>query len=480
MSTDVLARDVRRIAWPAIVSSLLQTLVFVVDRVMLGHHGAASLAGMQIAGPLEWSIFSVVSAFEVGTLARVGLHVGAGRKKEARRVAVVSLAIALVSGVALALATPLVLRAVSATAPLSSPDAVREATRYLGVMLPASPVVFVSTAAIAVFQGRGDTRTPLVVGGLVNVLHVAQNRVLVLGALGVPALGALGAGLSTALSFTLQSAVLLVLLRKKLREDDPDASLFEGLRGEVRPLVRVGGPAFGERVVYHVGYLGYAGMVALLGDTAMAANQALISVESVCFLSADGFGIAAAALVAQRLGRGEPEEGARAARIATTYAVLTLTALGALSFLARGLVLPAFCDDPKVLAAGLATMPVLVLAQPFMAVGVVRAQALRGAGATGKALGVSLVGALVVRLAATWAFAYGLGLGLVGIWLGSTVDWIVRTALFAFVRLPRAKAKKPLGSDDLGAPLGEERLEPGSPAPHAEERAPVDREGRAE
>ena len=64
-----LAREVRRLAIPAILHSLLQTLVFVVDRVMLGRHGESSLAAMQIGGALEWSIWSVFSAFEVGTIA---------------------------------------------------------------------------------------------------------------------------------------------------------------------------------------------------------------------------------------------------------------------------------------------------------------------------------------------------------------------------------------------------------------------------
>ena len=70
------AREVFLLAMPAIASSLLRTLVFVVDRVMLGHHSPASLAAMQLAGPVEWSVLSIFLAFEVGTLARVGNLVG--------------------------------------------------------------------------------------------------------------------------------------------------------------------------------------------------------------------------------------------------------------------------------------------------------------------------------------------------------------------------------------------------------------------
>jgi len=81
------------------------------------------------------------------------------------------------------------------------------------------------------------------------------------------------------------------------------------------------------------------------------------------------------------------------------------------------------------MAAGVGAMPVLALAQPAMALGTVYASALRGVGKTRPVLGVSLLGAFAVRIAATWFFAYGMKLGLVGIWLGSTTDWIVRTLL---------------------------------------------------
>lgn len=444
MKDATIAREVRALAWPAIVGSLLQTLVFVVDRVMLGRHGHASLAGMQIAGPLEWSIFSVVSAFEVGALARVGRHVGAGKLDAARKATVLSLLIAFVAGVLLAVATPAVLALVRASAPRSSEAAIAEGTAYLAIMLPASPAVFVATAAIAVLQGRGDTRTPLVVSGIANVLHVALNTVLVLGAFGFPAMGARGAAISTAITFLLQAIVLSWVLSRRIAGEVPEARLFADVRVELDPLVRLGLPAFGERVLYHVGYLGYSAMVAQLGDEAMAANQALISIESVCFLSADGFAIAAAAVVAQHLGRGEHDAAAEGAKVATTYSVATLTTLGVLAWLARAALFPVFTKEPSVVALGLATMPILALAQPFMGNAVVRAQALRGAGATGRALGVTLIGAVLVRLAATYAFAFVLGLGLVGVWLGSTVDWIVRTVLFRWVSLPKEKVDEPV------------------------------------
>lgn len=424
----------RRLALPAILNSLLLTLVVVVDRIMLGHHAGSSLAAMQIAAPVEWTAWSLFTSFQVGTLARVGRFVGRGDLPRAAVTARVSLGMAVVLGTAVAALTPWVLDATAWASPRASREVIGSAHAYLAITLASSPAVVVGATAIATLQAAGDTRTPLIIGIAVNVVHVALNRVLILGAFGVPALGPRGCGISTAVTFTLQAlaAVAVLVWRPRPVTLRGPASDWVHLQHEGRAIARIAFPAFLERLLYHAGYLVYVAIIALLGDAPMAANQALMSIESICYLSADGFGIAAAALVAQSLGRGDAPGSERLARRAAEYAVLMLTTLGVVAYVLRRPLLAAFSSDPAVLAHGLRTIPVLVLAQPFMAMSLVFGQSLRGAGDTRGALGVAVTGALVVRIACTWLFALKLGMGLPGVWLGSTCDWAVRSALLVF------------------------------------------------
>jgi len=107
---------------------------------MLGAHSEASLAAMQLGGALEWSVWSVFAAFEVGTIARVGRHVGAKEPALARRAALISLALAGGIGTLLTLLTPFVLAALPRIAPNASPASIAEAQGYLSVAFAASPI----------------------------------------------------------------------------------------------------------------------------------------------------------------------------------------------------------------------------------------------------------------------------------------------------------------------------------------------------
>ena len=410
---------------PAIAHSLLQTLVFVVDRAMLGHHDSSSLAAMQIAGPVEWSVWSIFLAFEVGTVATIGRLVGEKDRAGARSALLVSLAYAALAGTVVALLTPLLLAALPLTASRASEDVLVGARSYLVVTLGASPAIFVSSVATASLQAGGNTRAPLAIAIVVNVLHVAANYLL------IPVLGMRGCAISTAGTFALEAVLGLLVLSRvgipvSLRSQDPPKA---DARARLDDIVRVGWPSLLERVLYHAGFLGYVAIIGRLGDVVMAGNQALISVESICFMSADGFGIAAASVVAQKLGARSPADAQRATRIAARDAALLLTAFGVIVLALRRFILPVFAKDAAVVEVGLSAVPILALAQPFMGTAIVTGQALRGAGRTRTALLISLVGAVCVRLACTWLFAIELGLGLPGVWLGSTCDWIVRAAL---------------------------------------------------
>ena len=423
-----------RIAGPAIAQSLLQTLVFLVDRAMLGYHASSSLAAMQIAGPYVWTLTGVMGALQIGAIAIVGraigrTHVGAtsDASASARGALLAALALGAVGALFAASTLELVLGLFSRT----SADVLDAARDYLGVALPALPLFLVAAMAAAVHQAAGDTRTPLAITALINVVHLALGAVLVFGCFGLPSLGARGAAIASVISVALEAVLLVMSLTRRDR-----AVTIRGRGGELAALARmarVAAPVVLERVAIHLGYFGYVWMIAALGGLAMAGNQTLVSIESVCFLSADGFGIAAAAVVAQRLGAGRPDEARRASLLAMRMAIALLSTLGNAFALLPTFLTHLFSPDPAVAALAAPSLIVTACAQPFMAAATVLGESMRGAGATRSTLAVSLVCGLGVRLAVTAFAAFTLDLGLTGVWIGSTVDWIARTVLFALL-----------------------------------------------
>ncbi len=423
-----------RLAIPLLAQSLLTTLVFFVDRMVLGRFSSDALASMHVSGPLVWSTYSVLSSFAVGTLAVVGRAYGAGDHAEVSAAARSSLALALGLGcVAAAILYP-VLPFVVAHIPEAGAGVRASVLAYMGAVLPSLPCILVLITASAVLQACGDARTPFLAAALGNVVNLALNLVLVFGLLGFPRLGALGAGIATSIAMALEAAFLVIALlvpggRVTLRGG------LSGTRSALQRVVRVARTVVLERIAQHTGFLSFVALIASFGDLAMAANQTLIAIESICFHSADAIGIAAASMVARRLGANAPDEAESAARWGVALACGVLGTCGIGFAIAPEMLVRAFSEDPAVIASAAPVLYVAAIAQPLMATGVVLGEAARGAGATKVALGVSLACGAGVRLLLAYFFARVCGLGLVGIWLGSTGDWLVRALLYgAFVR----------------------------------------------
>lgn len=429
-----LARELWALAWPAITHMLLVTLVFVAGRVMVGRHASADLAALQISGTLTWSAYAVFTAFSAGALAVVARSVGAGDHASAARAARTALLLALLVGLVVAVpirvANGALLRLLF---PKADPSVIAGASAYLHIVLPVLPLAFVEAIAAACLQGAGDTRTPLYVASAGNLVNFAAGFVLIFGRFGAPELGIRGAAAGNAATMAIEGIFLAAALLRRtsllpLRTTPFDRALD---RDALRRVLRVSVPAFAEKGVYHAGYTAFIAIVGLLGSLAMAADQALLAIEAICFLSADGFGIAAGAVVAQKLGAGRPAEAARAGAIASLMAIALLSTVGVIFLLAPRPLVAVFSSDPALVEMGAAALIIAAFAQPFMAYADVTGMALRGAGDTRTVLASTIACTLVVRLAATWLFAITLGLGLPGVWMGSTADWIARTVVLA-------------------------------------------------
>lgn len=444
-SAPLLRAEVLRLAWPAILTGLLGTAVFLCDRLMLARYDQQALASMQLQGPLLWSISSVFMATCTGAVALVARSVGAGDLDRARAVARATLRIAAVLGVviavlAIALLDPLVvvfgpedpaLRAMSAS--------------YLAITFAALPATFIATAGSLLLGGYGDTRTPLLAGLIANVTNIAINAVLIygvdVGGITIPAMGVRGAAIGTAIAFALEASFLLQRLGRRAHplctagwwrpSSNPAHAAAR------RDIVRLSLPAISERVLVHAGFLTYAKAITTLGVVAMAAHQALVTVESICFLCADGFGVAAATVMGQQLGRGRPDLARAGGRLACRMAVASITIAGIVVWMTGpwtlAIFVPQGADGSALVSTGLAVLPLLALSQPGMTASIVLAMGLRGAGDTRSPLWAAIAGGLLVRTTLAWSLVVWTDLGLQGIWLSSAIDWTIRACWLGVV-----------------------------------------------
>jgi len=428
-----LRREVFALAWPAIVHALLHTVVFIVDRAMLGHYGTAELSSMQVSGPLMWSVVAVFTSFVTGVVAVVARAWGAKQYGRARKAGATSVLLAAVSGLLVGCAMWFGVHLILSPFQLPA-ESTGHALVYLRTMAFVVPFLFIAFAGTAVMRATGDTRTPMWIAVMANLVNIVGNYALIFGNFGMPRWGIFGAAVATGGALALEALVVLLVLRlgaSRIRLAPRD--LFGGESGVLRSIVGVTLPATTEKVVFHAGFLVFAGMVARLGEVAAAANQACIALESLSFIPAEGFGIAAATVMGQKLGAGQPEQARAGGRAAIGMSILFLGVMGLLFLAIPSFLVGWFTNDSEVSALAVGCLMLAAIAQPSMALGITTAKGLQGAGDTRSPLAVTIVGIWGVRLGACWLLAFHWDMGLTGIWIATAIDWWVRAGLLYWV-----------------------------------------------
>jgi putative MATE family efflux protein len=422
-------REIFALAWPVMLSQTLVSGVGLVDIAMVGRLGADAVAAVGYATQFFFLSQSLLFAVGFACVALMARAIGGGDTDRARHAFAASLCVAVFAAllvVALILAAPrAILHFLGAEAAV-----IDSALPYLRLVLGSSVLLAVSMTVECAMRADKNTRTPMRIALVVTSVKLGLNALLIFGALGLPRLELVGAGIATAVSQAVGiSLSLLCVARARpgsaiaLRPRD-----FAGARASLPTVVRIALPGIGERLAMNLALLAYFRVLADYGTVAIAAYTVGIRILSFSWIPGTGFGAAAATLVGQALGARDADAAMRAGWRATRVAVIVAVTLGAACALAREPLARLFTTDPATVAELSPFLLILALAQPFLQAHFTLGGAHRGAGDTWTPFVAAAVANWALRVPLAFALAWVLRADLVWIWSVLLLDHFARSA----------------------------------------------------
>ncbi len=186
-------------------------------------------------------------------------------------------------------------------------DVMDGALVYFFITALSFPFIALYNAAAALFRSEGNSRLPLKVSTVSNILNIAGNAILIFGF----SLGVKGAALSTLFSRIFSAVVILIFLRKSNGRIKFDSISARPDFGEMAKILKIGIPTGIENGMFQFGKLAIQSTVSLMGTQAIAANAITATLESLSCQAAQGIGLAMMTVVGQCMGAGEKEQAAK-------------------------------------------------------------------------------------------------------------------------------------------------------------------------
>jgi putative MATE family efflux protein len=418
LTLSPLDRRIIGLALPALGALVAEPLYNLTDTAIVGHLGRAPLGGLALAATVL-NLLGWTSAFlEMATTSQVAFHRGRGDHEAAGRATVAAFIVALTLGILLAVLVAVAGPAIAEL--LGGHGAVQHnATTYLRISAVGMPFLLVTFAGTGQLQGHEDTRTPLRIVLIANLINVALEIALVYGA----GFGVAGSAWGTVAAQALSALMFGAATRRRLQRPLPRPT-----RAEFVVLLRDGLALVARTIALGAALTAATSIAAHVGETTLGAHQIAIQVWVLWALVLDSLAVPAQVYVSAALGANDVEQavriGARCMRLDLGAGVV----LGLVTVAASPLLPGVFSSDPATRRHAVIALVICGLQQPLAAIAFVYDGLLLGAadyGTLRRAMLLALV-AFTPLAAATLADH---SLGIAGIWLAITCWLAARCVL---------------------------------------------------
>ena len=442
-AVDLTAAPLRRaivlMAVPMVLEMIMESVFAVVDIFFVSRLGADAVAAVGLTESVITIVFTIAIGLSIGVTALVARRIGEGDREGASH----SAAQAILLGVALSVAIG-IFGALKADWILgvmgAEQSAIEIGSGYTRVLLGANGIILLLFLLNAAFRGAGDAAIAMRVLWLANGINIVLDPCLIFGLGPFPEMGVTGAAVATTIGRGTAVAVQLWTLfggKGRIHMRLAHLGLDLALMGR---LIRISAAGTFQNFVGMASWIAVVRILATFGSEAVAGHTVGIRIVLFGILPAWGLSNAAATLVGQALGAGQPERAEQSAWLAAKLNLAFLGALGIGFIVFAPWITTAFGADA--VTQGLATEALRIVSMGFFfyAYGMVLTAAFNGAGDAWTPTWINIGCFWAFELPVAWLLAVPLGLGPRGVWIAITISFSL-VAVVAVVLFRRGRWK---------------------------------------
>ncbi len=439
--------EMTTICIPVVVEQSFVVLMGIISGILVASQGEAAISAVNIVDSVSQLVISLFSALTVGGTVVVGRYVGKKDEENATKAAAQSIILAFMISIVVSILFMVFREQImSGLLKDAAADVKLMSHKFFFIVNFSFPILAIMQTNFGVIRGTGDTRTPMLISLIMNVLNVVLGYVLINGFFFIPSFGIVGAAVSLVVSRFLGMVLTFVYLLKfskiiKLRHKSqlkPDFSVQ-------KIILNLGIPTSIESSLFQVGKIITQSFIISMGTQAIVANSVGGAITGFICVPGNALATGLMIIVSQRVGKGEIDDVKKTVWFATVYGMVCLSITCLIFFPLSNKLIDIYKVSPhsaeltkQILHSGYIAIPLLWSPSFLTPAG------LRAVGDVRFTMVIAIASMWTFRIASGYVLGIYLNVGILGVWIGMYIDWIVRSIFFA-IRILSGKWLKNIG-----------------------------------
>ena len=414
---------------PIVVEQLLNSFMGMIDTMMVSNVGSEALSGVSLVDSVNNLIVQLFSAMATGAAIVCSHYVGMrdkeGANNAAKQVVISVGVIALVITVFGIIFKRQILGIIFGQI---EPGVMENAVIYFFFTALSYPFLALFSAGSAIFRSCGNSRYPMTVSVISNVINIIGNYILIF----TFDMGVTGAAIATLISRIFCMVAVYVALAKP--RQDIVANDYMNIRPDwslIKTILAIGIPSGIENSMFQFGKLAIQSTVSTMGTAVIAAQAMTNILESLNGIFGLGVGMCLMTVVGQCMGAGRKEEA--------RYYIIKLCIIAEVGITISCLLVYAMLRPVTVIAGMESTsaalciemMTAITIVKPLIWTGsFVPAYGLRAAGDVRFSMTTSIITMWGCRVALCIFLVRTYNMGPMAVWYGMFADWALRSVIF--------------------------------------------------